>query len=160
MPGFNNTTIRGDVASHNKKAGGETMKKQIVLLLALLLGLSTTVSAEFPSSTALAKAESFVVILDNRNYGEAYLQSSDLLKLRTPQKEWIEQQKTAFHLLGDVQKRQLMAVKARDIYPGLPDGNYLIVCFETRTAHKARAIEVVLLREEETDWRVCNYSIR
>ncbi len=136
------------------------MKKAFFLLPALLLGLHLTVFAEIPSSAALTKAERFVGILDSRNYDRAYLQTSDLLKLRTPQTEWIRQQEIAFQLLGDVRERQLSTVKARAVYPGLPDGNYLIVCFETRTAHKVKAIEVVLLKEEETDWQVCNYSIR
>lgn len=136
------------------------MKRHVLLILALLICFTHVASAEVSPATALSKAESYVAVLDQQDYAKAYLQSSNLLKMQTPQADWINQQKTAIQLLGPVQERRLMAIKARDVYPGLPDGRYLIVCFETRTVHKAKAIEVLLLKEEKEDWQVCNYSIR
>ena len=136
------------------------MKRYIITILILLTSFSSTVFAAQQPSIALSAAESFVSIIDCGDYLTAYSRSSPLLKQLNPQQKWIDEQKLASQLLGKVIDRQLLAVKARDAHPGMPDGCYLIVCYQTVTTDKDRAIEMLLLKEENQKWSVCNYSIR
>ncbi|MDA3902500.1 MAG: DUF4019 domain-containing protein [Desulfuromusa sp.] len=136
------------------------MKRHIIAILILLIGISTTVSAKLLSSAALLTAESFVAAIDNGDFLKAYSSASPDLQLLKPEKQWIDEQSLTFQLLGKPLHRRLMTVDARDIYPGLPDGNYLLVSYQTTTEHKAKAIEVLLLKEKGEEWMVCKYSIR
>ena len=131
------------------------------LLVLLSLGISSnTGSAESFPSQALLTAEQFVSIVDNEDFSAAYRQASEILRIINSEQEWTAEQRRHQQVLGRVLERQLIAVRARDAHAGFPDGNYLIVCFESRTEFKQKAIEVVLVGQLGEDWRVCKYSIR
>lgn len=134
--------------------------KKLSTIIVVLLSITSIASAQLLPSAALTTAEDFISVLDQQDYATAYQTSSKLLKLKIPQKTWINEQATAFQLLGQAEKRQLMSVKAREVYPSFPDGNYLIIAYETKTTYKAKAVEVLLLKEEHHTWQVCRYSIR
>lgn len=112
------------------------------------------------SSEALMKAEKFVAVVDSGDFFSAYDSGSKILKSLSDKDEWAAEQNRVFELLGRSLDRQLKTVRSRDSYPGMPDGNYLIVCYQTRTEYKTEAVEVLLLKESGEGWRVCKYSIR
>ena len=116
--------------------------------------------AEIFSSQALALAEQYVTIIDSADFEQAYRTASRYLHLTQPSEEWLWEQNRSRQLLGAVLTRQLKTVRSRDAYPSLPDGDYLIVCYEARAEHKQKAIEVLLLKQEAGEWLVCKYSIR
>lgn len=136
--------------------------KKISVLILILFGFFQLhgAQAQFISTEALSQVETFISHLDNRHYEQAYRQTSRLLRIQANEEEWIKEQDIAFQLLGDVLDRQMTTLKSREAYPGMPDGHYLIVAYETRTLHKSKAVEVILLMEEEQSWKVCKYSIR
>lgn len=134
--------------------------KSIILVLVIGICFCSSVSAELFSSEALLSAEAFVVDIDKSDFRSAYASAAPMLQVMSPQDVWIDQQKLSFLLLGKTIKRQLKTVRSRESYPGLPDGNYLIVCYEAQTEYKSKAIEVVLLKESDDVWQVCKYSIR
>lgn len=138
------------------------MKRNTFIALVLFVGicLGSIASAELFPSEALLSAEAFVVAIDKNDYRSAYANASPILRLSFKQDTWIEQQSLSFQLLGKALKRQLMTVRSRESYPGLPDGNYLIVSYQTQTEYKSGAIEVLLLKEQDEGWQVCKYSIR
>ncbi len=139
--------------------GGHYEKMGLIPVF-LLCCLTSVATAELFSSAALLSAESFISSIDKSDFSTAYDSASTVLQLQSPQDQWVREQGLSFQLLGKAQERQLKTVRARDSYPGLPDGNYLIVCYQTRTEYKDEAIEVLLLREQGPLWQVCKYSIR
>jgi Protein of unknown function (DUF4019) len=136
------------------------LKRIVTLVLFICICFSSSVSAELFSSEALLSAEAFVVEIDKNDYRSAYANAAPILKLISQQDAWVKQQGLSFRLLGKSLKRQLMTVRSRESYPGFPDGNYLIVCYQTQTEYKSKAIEVLLLKEQGQVWQVCKYSIR
>lgn len=130
-------------------------------LFSILFVLSCSIcSANFSSSQALSKAEQFVSLVDGGEYRTAYLSSSELLRLSTPEDEWIVERRLSERLLGHVLERKLVSLKARDTYPGLPDGDYLVVYFEAQTEFKVKAAEVLLLCKSADRWEVCSYRLK
>jgi hypothetical protein len=62
--------------------------------------------------------------------------------------------------LGGVSSRVLKsATKSRSL-PGAPDGEYVVVQFQTSFANKAAATETVVLSHEASGWKVDGYFIR
>ena len=63
--------------------------------------------------------------------------------------------------LGAVKSRQLKSTQFTKTLPGAPDGDYVVVQFETRFENKAAAIETVVpLLEKDGAWRVSGYFIK
>lgn len=138
------------------------MKQKLIVILVMLASFSygSVVQAEFFSSAALLQAEAFVAVIDKGDYLSAYASGLPFIRFQARQDEWIADQEMAVEFLGKVIDRQLMTVRSRDSYPGLPDGNYLVVSYESRTEHKVKAIEVLLLSQQNQGWQVCRYSVR
>ena len=130
-------------------------------LFTILFVLSCSIcSANLFSSEAIHQAEQFSSLIDNGDYQAAYQSSSVLLHISLSEQEWnIERDRTE-KLLGRVLERKLVSIKSRDSYPGLPDGNYLIVYYEAKTERKSKAAEVLLLSRYANRWEVCGYKMR
>lgn len=134
---------------------------RIILLSVILLSLFSSVclSSTFPSQ-AISAAEQFTELLDRKDYDSAYKVSSDLLKMIDAKSDWIKERALYGLLLGAVQERKLVSIRARDAYPGLPDDEYLVIYFEARTERKEKAAEVLLVNLAGEVWQVCSYRLK
>jgi hypothetical protein len=134
---------------------------RIIILSVILLSLFSSVcfSSNFPAQ-AISAAEQFTELLDRKDYGSAYKASSDLLKMMDEKSDWIKERELSGLLLGAVQERKLVSIRARDAYPGLPDDEYLVIYFEARTERKEKAAEVLLVNLAGEVWQVCSYRLK
>lgn len=135
------------------------------MMIGLALGFAILVMPSVPHagmlpSQALQSAERFLSMLDNQQWDKAYQAAAEPLRLLNRKQDWIDEQSRRNQLLGQAQQRQLTAVRTRDHYPGLPDGNYLIILYTTRTPTKQEAREVLVLKGVAESWQVCRYSLR
>ena len=135
------------------------MKRLLLLVIIFSLSSSISVANLFPSQ-AISKAEQFISLIDKQEYQTAYLSSSELLRLSFPENEWIVDRTHSDKLLGHVLKRKLVTVKVRATYPGLPDGQYMVVYYEVQTKLKAKAAEVLLVARNVDRWEVCSYRLK
>ena len=131
-----------------------------LLLVICSLFPGTPVLANDQQNLVVAAASDFTTLVDADNFLAAYWSGSELLRLANDEREWTAQQERAQVLVGKVTKRTLKAVRSIQTYPGLPDGDYVLIYFETRTTYKAKAAEVLLLRDDQGLYQVCSYSIR
>lgn len=64
-------------------------------------------------------------------------------------------------LFGHPQQRTIRSATPRSSMPGLPDGDYVRILFDSSFDYKAAALEVVTpVREADGTWRVSGYQIR
>ncbi len=62
--------------------------------------------------------------------------------------------------LGKVITRTLKSAEHRTSLPGAPDGDYVVIRFETAFENKQAAIETVTpMLEKDGSWRVAGYYI-
>ncbi|WP_321368093.1 DUF4019 domain-containing protein [uncultured Desulfuromusa sp.] len=134
---------------------------RIAILSVVFLSLSGPVclAGNFPSQAVIA-AEKFTRLLDNKEYRLAYSAGSELLKTIDAEPEWVRERELSDLLLGTVQNRKLVSIRARDTYPGLPDDEYLVIYFEARTERKEKAAEVLLVNLSGDSWQVCSYRLK
>ncbi len=130
-----------------------------IVTVVLILINSICLASNFPSQAIIA-AEQFIAQLDNHKYLAAYKDASDLLHLSISEPDWLEKRERSGLLLGAVQGRKLVSIRARDTYPGFPDGDYLVVYFEAQTQRKQKAAEVVLVKLIANSWQVCSYRLK
>ncbi len=131
-------------------------------VLTMLCGfmLATVATATLLSTDAEQVSAFFVRQIEVGDFEQAYDQASPLLRLANERHQWVTMMERSQAMLGKVKERTLTAVRSVTTFPNLPDGDYRLVQYTARTAHKAQAKEILLLKKDSGLWQVCDYSIR
>lgn len=126
-------------------------------------GASASAPALDAAGTAAANgaASGFLALLDAGNFADSWSQAAALLRGAVPQEHWNGVVGSMRKPLGDVKSRkQLSSTYTRSI-PGAPDGEYVIVQYQTEFANKAGAVETVTpMREADGSWKVSGYFLK
>jgi len=63
--------------------------------------------------------------------------------------------------LGELKSRQPASRKHRTSMPGAPDGEYVVIQFQSSFANKSEAVETITpMRDTDGQWRVSGYYIK
>ncbi|MDJ0589504.1 MAG: DUF4019 domain-containing protein [Pleurocapsa sp. MO_226.B13] len=63
--------------------------------------------------------------------------------------------------LGQTVSRSLKSKQYHTSLPGVPDGEYVVIQFNTSFEHKKSAVETVTpMKDPDGKWRVCGYYIK
>ena len=77
------------------------------------------------------------------------------------QEQWIESLQAVRKPLGKLVSRKIRSNTYKTSLPGAPDGEYVVIQFETSFENKKSAIETVTpMMEKDGKWRVSGYFIR
>ncbi len=125
---------------------------------------ATTATASLDAAgTAAANgaASGFLALLDGGKFADSWTEGAALLRGAVPQDQWSGVVGSMRKPLGEVKSRkQLSSTYTRSI-PGAPDGEYVIVQYQTEFANKAGAIETVTpMREADGSWKVSGYFLK
>jgi hypothetical protein len=75
--------------------------------------------------------------------------------------QWAGALENARTPLGELASRKFRAAEYKESLPGVPDGQYVIVFYDTAFAQKAAATEsVTLARTPDGAWKVAGYFIQ
>ena len=75
--------------------------------------------------------------------------------------QWIQMMSAFRGPLGEVLKRKLKSKEYTITLPGAPDGEYVVLQYETSFTNKKSAIETVTpMLEKDGTWRVSGYYIK
>lgn len=121
--------------------------------------LSGAVAAE--PAPALEEAQSFLELVDAGSYQQAWWGSSDLLQLTSKLDSWVSALRVQREMFGGLVERSPKTVSARTSQPGLPDGEYMLILFDSRFERKQKALELlVLARAPYEGWKLVSYRLR
>jgi hypothetical protein len=133
-----------------------------VAALALLLVPSARGLAQEEAITqARTTAQAWLQLLDGGAYDETWAQAGELLKAAVSQKEWSRKWAVTLGPMGPVESRAMRSAEYETLLPGAPEGEYVVVKFDTLFKSQQTALETVTLRRESDGlWRVSGYFIR
>ena len=130
----------------------------LIFLLAPILGVFADESKEQAATKA---AESWLQLVDAGKYEESWDQAASLFKNAITKEEWIKTIKAARDPFGKFVSRKLKGTQHQTSLPGAPDGEYVIVQFDTTFEKKKSAVETVTpMLEQDGTWKVSGYYIR
>jgi hypothetical protein len=132
-------------------------------VLAALQGSAAAAEGELANkkAAAVAVAKAWLALVDEGKYAESWDDAAELFQGAVPKGQWVQQLGGARDPLGKVLKRELKSNAYKTSLPGAPDGEYVVVQFETSFANKKAALEIVTpMLEEDGGWRVSGYFIR
>lgn len=113
------------------------------------------------TAAANQSASGFLALLDAGKFADSWTEGAVLLRGAVPQDHWNGVVGSMRKPLGEVKSRkQLSSTYTRSI-PGAPDGEYVIVQYQTEFANKAGAIETVTpMRQADGSWKVSGYFLK
>jgi hypothetical protein len=110
--------------------------------------------------TATIEAESWLILLDEGKYSEAWEKSSAFLKSQVTKNEWDMKVKGLRDAFGKMSLRKVLSRELTTKLPGAPDGKYVVIIFATSFADKKQAQETVTMMFKGGKWKCTGYYIK
>lgn len=134
----------------------------LVGVLALLLGAPAAALAQDEAiDAARATAKEWLALLDDQEWAQTWEQAGELLKAAVSQDEWARTMSVTLGPLGKVESRAVRSSEYSTTMPGAPDGEYVVVQFDTTFENKQTALEnVVMMKQSDGSWRIAGYRIK
>jgi len=131
-------------------------------VIGLVLGTAAVMADESDrGKAAIASAEEWLGIVDEGNYIESWKESSEYFQQAIKQDQWEQAVQAVRKPLGKLVSRKVMSASYRTSLPGAPDGQYVVIRFNTSFENKKSAIETVTPKmDKDGMWRVSGYYIK
>jgi hypothetical protein len=124
----------------------------------LLAALSALALAGAPAEQSQASGEAWLSLIDNQNYSESWAQSGSLFRSRVSQQRWTEMVKR--EPLGRVISRKVLSSTTTRTLPRAPEGDYVVLRFQTSFQAKSEASETLTVMLEDGQWKAVGYYIK
>jgi hypothetical protein len=140
------------------------MLKSMLLAVAIVAALSSAgwgFDQSAAAKDANAAAENWLKLVDAGKFNASWLEASTYFRNAVTKQDWKRQVALWRSALGPVVSRQLKTEQFVTTLPGAPDGQYMLIQYDTRFAHKQSAVEIVTpMVDADGTWRVSEYSIK
>jgi ribosomal protein S17E len=111
--------------------------------------------------SALSSAETWLSFVDEGKYADTWNEAAGYFKGAVKQEQWQEMLKAVRKPLGKVISREVKSKSYHTSLPGAPDGEYVVIQFDTSFENKKSAIETVTpMKDKDGKWRVSGYFIK
>ena len=130
-------------------------------LLVLFLATTSVVAAdEDKEAAARRSALEWLDLVDRGEYEASWKEAAAIFRSQVSAAKWESAVASARQPLGAVVERHFRSARYARELPGAPDGEYVVLQFQTKFANKSDAIETVTPAMDGGKWRVSGYYIR
>lgn len=113
------------------------------------------------AAQATGAAQAWLKLVDDGGYKESWEQAASFFKDRVPEPTWEDQLGAARKPLGPMLSRKLKRGRYATSLPGAPDGQYVVIQYDTSFQNKKSAVETITpMLDSDGKWRVSGYYIR
>jgi hypothetical protein len=128
----------------------------------LLLGICSAVQAQQKvEEVAQQSADGWLALVDSGKYADSWQEASQLFKAAITKEQWQSKLRASRDPLGKLLSRKLKSATYAKTLPGAPDGEYVVIQYESSFEHKQSAVETVTpTLDKDGQWRVSGYFIR
>ena len=139
--------------------------KTVCALRVLVLSLACWGIAVHAEDTfaqgATAAAETWLGHVDAGDYAGSWREASAYVQGAITEQAWVASLTRVRTPMGPLLSRQLKQVQHTTSMPGAPDGDYVVMQFDTRFEHKQAAVETVtFMQEKKGEWKAAGYYIK
>jgi Protein of unknown function (DUF4019) len=138
------------------------MKRYILLIVILILSFGIASAGDPEKEKAgLAAAEAWLKLVDGENYKGSWKEAAAFFKNAVTQDQWERTLEALRKPLGRTLSRQLKSKQFTTALPGAPDGEYVVIEFQTSFQKKKSANETVTpMKDPDGKWRVSGYYFK
>ncbi|OGP93413.1 MAG: hypothetical protein A2156_12700 [Deltaproteobacteria bacterium RBG_16_48_10] len=110
---------------------------------------------------AVTSSVAWLSLVDAGKYPESWDQAAEYLRNAVTKEQLSDSLKGARSPLGKVISRKLKSKQYTKTLPGAPDGEYVVIRYETQFEKKKSAIETITpMLDKDGKWRVSGYYIK
>ncbi len=110
---------------------------------------------------ATAAAEKWLALVDADKHEESWKEAAELFRNAITPEQWQQALKAARGPLGKLVSRKLKSATYETSLPGAPDGQYVVIQFDSEFENKKVAVETVTpMLDKDGQWRVSGYFIK
>ena len=140
------------------------MVKRIILgmlLLSFVFGGTAFAEQADAERAALVAAKAWLQLVDEGKYTESWNEASEYFKRAITKEQWEQTIQAGREPLGKTVSRQLKSKQYATSLPGAPDGEYVVIQFDTSFTNKKTAVETITpMLDKDGMWRVTGYQIK
>jgi hypothetical protein len=112
-------------------------------------------------TAAISAAEKWLATVDAGEYAASWNEAAEFFRNAVKPEQWEQSLQAARKPLGKVISRKVQTKTYKTALPGAPDGEYVVIQFETSFENKKAAIETVTpMMDKDGKWRVSGYYIK
>lgn len=138
------------------------MRTRNLLLTMIAVGCCTTsIAIGSNQDDAEKAAQKWLALIDAGKYGTSYDDAAPTFKKMTTKQNWTKMVSTVRTPLGKLISRKLKGATETTTLPGAPDGNYVVIQYNSSFEKKAEAVETITpALGANKEWKVSGYQIR
>jgi len=131
-----------------------------VLLFAVLFAVSAAAQGK-SEQVAQQSADAWLALVDSGKYAQNWDEAAQLFKSAVTKDQWQNALHATRDPLGKLVSRKVKSATYTKTLPGAPDGEYVVIQYETSFEHKQSAVETVTpMLDKDGKWRVSGYYIK
>ena len=135
--------------------------KSLLTVLLIILALNSTSFCQDKVKVATEAADHWLRLVDAGDYGASWDEAAPVFKHAVAKNQWAKTLEGTRAPLGNVIFRRVKSAVYATSLPGAPDGQYVVIQYESSFEHKKSAIETVTPSlGDDGQWRVSGYYIR
>ena len=133
-----------------------------IIVLVSVLSFSPAIQADQSAEeAAVAASQAWLALVDEGNYSGSWEEASEHSKTAVTMEQWQRSLMTFRKPMGKVMSRKLKSKQYTRTLPGAPDGEYVVIQYETSFENKKSAVETITpMLDKDGKWRVSGYYIR
>ncbi len=142
---------------------GVPMKNIFSIILVTLTLFVAPVRAQDAEKIASARvaAKSWLELADMGEYSQTWEQAAGVFQAAVSKPSWQSAIQGVRAPFGSLKSRTIKSATFTRSLPGAPDGEYVVIQYESRFENKEAAIETVTpMREKDGSWKVSGYFIK
>jgi hypothetical protein len=141
------------------KARGYIMAAVVMVLPVMVLAAGGM--GQDAEEEAVKASKEWLTLVDEGDYAASWDNAAELFKGVVTKEQWEKQLTAVRKPLGNLVSRELKSKQYTTSLPGAPDGEYVVIRYETSFQNKKSATETVTpMREKDGSWRVSGYYIK
>lgn len=133
-----------------------------IFVLAAVLA-SPLAPAQQPDAVgnAVSAANHWLTLSDANDGASTWDQAAPAFRAAISKADWSEALKQTRQPFGAVKSRKVMSSEFTHSLPGAPDGEYVVIQYDTQFEHKTHAVETVVpMRDQDGNWKVSGYFVK
>jgi hypothetical protein len=137
------------------------MSKILLTILLFAMSFAAVEANEQAEKEAVDAANAWLALVDQGDYAGSWENAASLFKAAVKKGEWQQQMNVARKPFGELITRKVKSTNYATSLPGAPDGEYVVIQYQTSFQNKKSAVETVTpMKDKDGRWHVAGYYIK
>jgi hypothetical protein len=111
--------------------------------------------------SAVNAANHWLALADANDGASTWDQAAPSFRAAISKGGWSQALGQARQPFGAVKSRKVVSSEVKHSLPGAPDGEYVVIQYDTQFEHKMHAVETVVpMRDQDGNWKVSGYFVK